>query len=836
MDNFLTTMSHILSQPARGCLQDAIRKASSQTHYEVELVHLLLAYFRRHELLVEDIAHQTGLSLQVLSDAMTMQMNGLKKGNSGTPVFSERLIHFIKEAWQLAHDEWRQEQLPSEAFLAVLLKSPVYALSLSQAVAQTLRCDLEKAETLLKEASRKVTPEQPVRDDTVLGQFTRNLTELAQRGELDPVPGRQKEIRSMMDILLRRRQNNPILTGEPGVGKTALVEGLALQIASNNVPPALSNTAIYALDLGALLAGASVRGEFEQRIQAILGCLQNLECPAILFVDEAHMLIGAGSPAGQNDAANLLKPALARGTLRIIAATTQAEYKKYFEKDAALARRFQIVPVEEPDHQTALIMLRSLADKMSQHHGVPIRESALAAAVTLSARYLTERRLPDKAISLLDTACARVAVSRFVTPGEIEDNQFLYKATELEHSRLVQEAASTAQLSPLEQRMAEYEATLSSLDPLWKHQTGLVEKLSQSHSAAEATQLRGELQELHQQRPMVWHEVDALCVADIVSGWTGIPLGRLQQDTPQSFETMLSLLEHRVIGQSYALERLAMQLRFHRAGLTDPEKPVGVFMLAGPSGVGKTETAHALAENLYGGKESLIVVNMSEFQESHSVSGLKGAPPGYVGYGEGGGLTEAIRRKPYSVILLDEIEKAHPDILEVFYQIFDKGQLNDAEGNIINFRNCLFILTSNVATEKLCACSEEERADVTTLVSRLQPEFEMYFRPAFMGRVTLLPYFSLQKESLQKIVRMKLMQLQQRVVTHSSVQISWKPQLEKWVVSECQRESAGAREIDRIINRSVLPVLAEQLVRHGKQSGKSYFISVCKNQIHISER
>lgn len=479
-------------------------------------------------------------------------------------------------------------------------------------------------------------------------------------------------------------------------------------------------------------------------------------------------------------------------------------------------------------------MLRSLSDRMSQHHGVPIRESALSAAVTLSVRYLTERRLPDKAIGLLDTACVRVAVSRYVTPGEIEDNQYLYQATELEHSRLVQEAASATQLSPLEQRMAEYEATLSSLKPLWKHQTELVETLSQSHSAEEAAQLRCELQELHQQRPMVWHEVDALCVADIVSEWTGIPLGRLQQDTQQSFETMLSLLEHRVTGQLHALEHLVMQLRLHRAGLTDPEKPVGVFMLAGPSGVGKTETAHVLAENLYGGKDNLIIVNMSEFQESHSVSALKGAPPGYVGYGEGGGLTEAVRHKPYSVILLDEIEKAHPDILEVFYQIFDKGQLDDAEGNTINFRNCLFILTSKVAAEKMSACSDEEKADITTLASHLQPEFEMYFRPAFMGRVTLLPYLPLQKESMQKIVSMKLIRLQQRIVTHSSVHISWGPQLEEWIVCQCQCENTGAREIDRIINRSVLPVLAEQLGHDGKQSGKSYVVSICKNRIHLS--
>ena len=690
-----------------------------------------------------------------------------------------------------------------------------------------------------------------------LQRFTVDLTEKARRGDLDPVVGRDEEIRQIVDILMRRRQNNPILTGEAGVGKTAIVEGFAQRVASGDVPPPLKDVVIRILDLGLLQAGASVKGEFENRLRQVIEEVQASPRPVILFIDEAHTLVGAGGPAGQGDAANLLKPALARGTLRTIAATTWGEYKKYFEKDAALSRRFQVVKVDEPSEERALRMLRRLAEGFRRHHRVEVLDEALDAAVRLSHRYIPSRVLPDKAVSLLDTACARVAIGLHATPAEIEDCRRGIEAMEIEQGILDREGAAGVEHAQREAKLREALAAqrrrLAALEQRREKEAGLVARLldlraklmvgaglilisppvnhrglntvpagkaadadGRAAILAELKAAQSELVALQGERPLIVPVVDAQTVASVVSDWTGIPLGRMVKDEIASVVSLADLLEKRVIGQRQALETVAKRICTARAGFTDANRPTGVFLLVGPSGVGKTETALALAEALYGGQHSLITINMSEFQEAHTVSTLKGAPPGYVGYGEGGVLTEAVRRRPYSVVLLDEVEKAHRDVHEIFLQVFDKGFMEDSEGRLIDFKNTVILLTSNVGNDLVMNMCRDASLmpDAEGLIKALRPTLLKTFPAALLGRLVVVPYYPISEAALRGIIRLQVGRIQRRLSEERGIELGYEESVLQLIAARCTEVESGARTVDAILTHTVLPRLSlEYLTR-----------------------
>ncbi|MDR2626065.1 MAG: type VI secretion system ATPase TssH, partial [Zoogloeaceae bacterium] len=670
-----------------------------------------------------------------------------------------------------------------------------------------------------------------------LALYCSDLTEKARNGEIDPVIGREHEIRTMIDILLRRRQNNPLLTGEAGVGKTAVVEGLALAIVSGNVPPSLRNVRLLGLDVGALLAGASMKGEFESRLKGVLEDAAKSPNPIILFVDEIHTLVGAGGQAGTGDAANLLKPALARGTLRTVGATTWSEYKRHIEKDPALTRRFQVLQIQEPEEEAAIDMVRGLTGTFAEHHGVWIMDDAVRAAVSLSHRYIPSRQLPDKAISLLDTACARVAMSLHTPPARIEHLRERLAAARIEHELLEKEAkigkTEAAQLEPVAARIRELETECQEQETLWKKELEQAERIIERRNALirameapdaedagenidipalreELHALEAELETLQKDTPLILPQVDETVVAAIVSDWTGIPVGRMVQDEISAVLGLPDLLGQRVIGQDHALRQLAERIQMSRARLADPNKPIGVFMLVGPSGIGKTETALTLAEALYGGEQNLITVNMSEFQEAHTVSTLKGAPPGYVGYGEGGVLTEAVRRRPYSVILLDEIEKAHSDVYEIFYQVFDKGWMEDGEGRYIDFKNTVILLTSNVGSELIGGfCDDPELTPgQEALTQALEPELRKVFPAAFLGRLAIVPYFPLAAGALNRIVRLHLNKVIERMRVQHGIALEVDDAVVDHIVAQCGTHETGARLLVRFIEQQILPQLA----------------------------
>ncbi|MDR1424977.1 MAG: type VI secretion system ATPase TssH [Azoarcus sp.] len=703
-----------------------------------------------------------------------------------------------------------------------------------------------------------------------LNKFTSDMTERAARGELDVVTGRDDEIRQMIDILMRRRQNNPLLTGEAGVGKTAVVEGFAQRLVSGDVPPSLQGVQLRSLDIGLLQAGASMKGEFEQRLRQLIEEVQHSPKPIILFIDEVHTLVGAGGAAGTGDAANLLKPALARGTLRTIGATTWAEYKKYIEKDPALTRRFQVVQIPEPDEEKATAMLRGVSTALQKHHGVRVLDGAIRAAVSLSHRYIPARQLPDKAVSLLDTAAARVAVSQHTTPGELEDCQRHIEVLqrELEMLRQEQDAGigNSRRSDEIRVQLDELAGRESELKARWEKEKGLIANIvelreqlaapaatkapdaeaeatavpAQASSAPEAAseaapqpavdeeaapparsreELRAELEQQEREltgvrgeRALVLAAVDDQAVASVVADWTGIPVGRMLRNEAQAVLDLVSNLEGRVIGQRHGLESIARRIQTSRAKLDDPRKPIGVFMLCGPSGVGKTETALALAEFLYGGEQNLITINMSEFQEAHTVSTLKGAPPGYVGYGEGGVLTEAVRRRPYSVVLLDEIEKAHPDVHELFFQVFDKGHMEDGEGRQIDFRNTVIILTSNVGTDLVMSmCADPELSvEADVLASALRKPLLEVFPPALLGRLIVVPYYPLSQETLASIVRLQLKRIQKRIAASHDAAFEYDDSAVELVIKRCNTADAGGRMIDAILTNSVLPAISRR--------------------------
>ncbi|EIF33725.1 type VI secretion ATPase, ClpV1 family [Burkholderia sp. Ch1-1] len=863
-----TSLNTLIAKLNPTCRQAALLAANNclaRGHYEVDLEHLLLALLDEPASDVALVLRASRIDAHALRADLERELQRLKTGNTRTPVFSKHLIELLEQAWLIASLDSQIGRIRSGHLLLALLSAPdlaQFAERMSPLLRDVRVTDLKHKFDELTAGSREVersngtesaqsgADDAAAASDTTAGApsqtpaldtYTSNLTQRAREGKIDPVIGREGEIRQTTDILMRRRQNNPIMTGEAGVGKTAVVEGLALRIAADDVPAPLKGVALHVLDMGLLQAGASVKGEFENRLKNVIDEVKKSPHPIILFIDEAHTIIGAGGQAGQNDAANLLKPALARGELRTIAATTWSEYKKYFEKDAALARRFQVVKIEEPGEALAAAMLRGMAALMEKHFNVRVLDDAITEAVRLSHRYISGRQLPDKAISVLDTACAKVALAHSSTPAAIDNTKKRLERIDAEIAALEREVASgalhderLAELRALREEdlghLAEDEARYDKERALVTEIVGLradidaarvssadPEQAGKAQQARETLAMRvAELHALQGGQPMVPLQVDGHVVAEIVASWTGIPLGRMVKDEIQTVLNLQPLLAARVIGQDHALEAIAQRVRTASANLEDPNKPRGVFMFVGPSGVGKTETALALADVLYGGERKMVTINMSEYQEAHSVSGLKGSPPGYVGYGEGGVLTEAVRRNPYSVVLLDEVEKAHPDVLEMFFQVFDKGTMDDAEGREIDFRNTLIILTSNVGSQAVMqAClnrSAEELPDADELAETLRPQLYKAFKPAFLGRMKVVPYYPISDDVLAEIIELKLERIRRRIEANHKAVFEWDESLVDAVLARCTEVDSGARNVDHILNGTLLPEIARRVL------------------------
>ena len=884
-----------LNELTRNALESAAGLCLSRTHYDIEVEHYLLKLLDQEEGDFARITRHFGVDKSRLSTELNWSLDKLKTGNARTPALSPSVVKMMTEAWTIGSIDYNAGQVRT-GFTILALTTNDELRRLGREISRefqkvdgdVLRKDFlsiveGSAEQMVTSVAAPAgAPGGPrpagAGKSANLDQFTINLTENAKAGKIDPVLGRDMEIRQIIDILMRRRQNNPILTGEAGVGKTAVVEGFALRVAKGNVPPPLRNVTIRSLDLALLQAGAGIKGEFENRLKGLIEEVKASPIPIILFIDEAHTMIGAGGQAGQNDAANLLKPALARGELRTIAATTWSEYKKYFEKDAALARRFQVVKVEEPIETQCAVMLRGITPALEKHHKVRILDEGLVAAVKFSHRYLAGRQLPDKAVSVLDTACARLALGQSATPPAIEDATRQWDDLEVQQRILERESAlgadHTERLEEIAKQRVEVEARLKTLRERWTKEHELVSKIRElraqveaavsgdGHGAvstakpapegaapapptaaakpaagaaapapaaaatepapardpealrAELAKLDAELAALQGEAPMMRVAVDAQIVSEVISAWTGIPVGKMLKDEISTVLTLSAYLGKRVIGQTHALDIIGQRIQTSRASLDDPNRPIGVFMLIGPSGVGKTETALALADLLYGGEHNLITINMSEFQEPHTVSTLKGSPPGYVGYGEGGVLTEAVRRRPYSVVLLDEVEKAHPDVLELFYQVFDKGRMEDGEGREIDFKNTIIILTTNALTDrmmKLCA-DPETMPSPEGVVKALKPELNKTFKPAFLGRMVVIPYYPIRDESLKQIVVLKLGKIQRRIQENHKIQLTYDPSLVDAVASRCTEVESGARNVDNILTNTLLPDISRQLL------------------------
>jgi type VI secretion system protein VasG len=924
-----------LNDSTRSALEAAAGLCLSRTHYDIEVEHYLTKLLDVTNNDAASIFKHFEVEVSRLSGELARALDRLKSGNARTPALSPTLIKMMTEAWTIGSIDYGAGQIRT-GFTILALASNDELVRLMRDVSrefqkiqpEALRKDFssivssssEKDQTVTAAAAGAAAPSAGPRGSGKtpnLDQYTVNLTEKAKTGKVDPVLGRDFEIRQVIDILMRRRQNNPILTGEAGVGKTAVVEGFALRVAQGDVPPPLRNVTVRTLDLALLQAGAGIKGEFENRLKGLIEEVKASPVPIILFIDEAHTMIGAGGQAGQGDAANLLKPALARGELRTIAATTWSEYKKYFEKDPALARRFQVVKVEEPIETQCLTMMRGIVPSLEKHHNVRILDEGLNAAVRLSHRYLAGRQLPDKAVSVLDTACARLALGQSATPPAIEDCVRQIDDLAVQQRILEREAVVGAdhreRLGEIALQKTETESRLAGLRARFDKERELVTRIrdlrsqleagsvgspprpvgvppatptpvqaqsgasagdgsgargsgaasasaavddgpgtsaattsavapgfSPAHadlkvgatSAATATieapktaidpgalrselvKAESELAALQGETPMIRVAVDGQIIGEVISAWTGIPAGKMVKDEIATVLSLPSLLGQRVIGQMHALELISQRISTARARLDDPNKPIGVFMLVGPSGVGKTETALALSDLLYGGERNLITINMSEFQEAHTVSTLKGSPPGYVGYGEGGVLTEAVRRRPYSVVLLDEVEKAHPDVLELFYQVFDKGNMEDGEGREIDFKNTIIILTTNAGTDtmaKLCA-DPETTPSAEGLVKALKPELNKIFKPAFLGRMVIIPYFPIRDESMKLIINLKLGKIKRRIQENHKVALTYDDGLVNEVAKRCTEVESGARNVDNILTNTLLPEISRQLL------------------------
>jgi len=861
MDINLKTLISKLNDTTRAAATRAASICVGLGQYEVDVEHLFLGLIEQSGSDLAAIARHCDISLTGLEADLRREVARFATGSARTPVFSRHLPLLFEHAWLIASlGTGGPPRIRSSHLILALLTEPSLAQLAQRASPlfarfplDRLKHDLERLtrgsgeQTDLVAESSEPGPDaaselaqSAARATPALDQYTTCLTARARDGKVDPVIGRDMEIRQAIDILMRRRQNNPILTGEAGVGKTAVVEGLALRIALGDVPDVLEGAEIHTLDMGLLQAGASVKGEFENRLKNVIHEIKQSPHAIILFIDEAHTMIGAGGAAGQNDAANLLKPALARGELRTIAATTWGEYKKYFEKDAALARRFQVIKVEEPDEDTAAAMLRAMAPLMEQHFGVRIYDEAITEAVRLSHRYISGRQLPDKAISVLDTACARVALGQSATPALLEDSGRRIERLDARVKALRRDTSAgedhASALASLGEERASAAAGQAALQGRWADEQVLAGQIGTLRTELEAAgpnaagdgsaQLRalGErLQSLQGDAPLVPVQVDGHTVAAIVAAWTGIPLGRMVKDEIRTVVNLQAMLDERILGQRHASSVVAQRVRTARANLDDPNKPKGVFLFVGTSGVGKTETALALADILYGGERKLITINMSEYQEAHSVSGLKGSPPGYVGYGEGGVLTEAVRRNPYSVVLLDEAEKAHPDVLELFYQVFDKGVMDDAEGRVIDFRNTIIILTSNVgASQLMAACLNKPVADLPTpgaLAELLRPSLMKHFKPAFLGRLSVVPFYPIGDEVMANIIRLKLARIGARVLENHKASFEYDDALVAAVLSRCTEVDSGARNIDNILGGTLLPEIADNVLARMMEGG-----------------
>lgn len=838
-----------LSSGARLALEKSANTCISQQNYEIEIEHFFLELLQNNSKNdLQWLLEKYKISADRLINDLKESISHLPKGNTRTPIFAKSIIRLLEQAWLLASAEQKPLIRSGHLLIALLTGPDLYQIAVrASSLFELFPLDTIKHKFLdicshsieckneqngdQQDTIKTKQQSEPVLKTPALDQYTINLTEKAKNGAIDPVIGREFEIRLMLDILMRRRQNNPILTGEPGVGKTAVVEGLALKIANNQVPDALKNVHLHVLDMGLLQAGASVKGEFENRLKQVIQEVQSSSCQIILFIDEAHTLIGAGGQAGQNNAANLLKPALARGELRTIAATTWTEYKQYFEKDAALSRRFQVVKVEEPATAVAIDMLRAMIPVMAKHFNLQIEDEAIVTAVHSSHRYISGRHLPDKAISVLDTAAARVALTQNAQPVKLDQLKAQQHNLNLEREILENEHKHLPihheRLEALRQKIELLESEIKATEQQWQAELNFVQQIQsleqqeQSHKPVDQnkgviTALRQQLADIQGTFPLVYERVNAQIINEIISDWTGIPVGKMVNNEIKQILTLEGKLAERIMGQDYALQQLVQGIKTSKAKLEDPNKPQGVFLLVGPSGVGKTETALALANELYGGESHLITINMSEYQEAHTVSSLKGAPPGYVGYGQGGILTEAVRHNPYSVVLLDEIEKAHSDVQELFYQVFDKGMLEDGEGRLIDFKNTTILLTSNAGSSDIMqACLKlpvTEWPTAEELTDQLKPSLYKQFKPAFLGRMRVVPYFPLHDELLLRIIKHKLGKIVARLEQQYTTKVTYSEDLIELLLSRCTEVDSGARNVDNILNSSILPALATHIL------------------------
>ncbi|MGI9949252.1 type VI secretion system ATPase TssH [Vibrio hyugaensis] len=824
----LSALVERLSPHARETLEQAAAMASSRTHHSIEMTHWLVSIIQHPSGIFSDIFRNQNVDVSQVETQLLGQLEKYKTGCDSVPGLSAHTVTIMQNAMMIATIEFNQEQLNCVHLLRAYLTDDTLIAMMNQPSAELAKVNVNVLLNVCEGESRQhaTTDGHSQGKNTALSQFTVDLTEQAKLGKIDPVVGRDDEIRLMTDILLRRRQNNPILTGEAGVGKTAVVEGLAQKIIDGDVPPALAGVSIKSLDMALLQAGAGMKGEFENRLKNVIKEVNQSETPIILFIDEAHSLIGGGGQAGQGDAANILKPALARGELRTIAATTWAEYKKYFEKDAALTRRFQVVKIDEPMPETAIAMLRGLLDVMANHHGVYITSKALEAAVQLSARYINGRQLPDKAVSVLDTACSRVALSQAATPGSLDSKRKALQIKELELEQLSKESLfgseNSREINDTREKIDELQGQILELEATWETEKQWVEevkiirqKIQLEGGGADKQRLIDIEENLSQNpKPLVFSHVSEVLIGEVISDWTGIPLGKLQDDEIKAVLTLKETLSHRVVGQDHALETMSEVIKTASAQLTDESKPNGVFLLTGPSGVGKTESALAIAEKVYGSEDNVTTINMSEFKEEHKVSLLLGSPPGYVGYGEGGVLTEAVRRKPYSVILLDEMEKAHPGVQDIFYQVFDKGIIKDGEGRDIDFKNTIIIMTANTGTETTMSLYEDPELapEPSALKEALRDDLLIDFKPAFLGRVNVLPYLPLNKEVLRNITILKLHKISDRIQKSYDAKLKFSDSLISDIVDNSDESGSGARVVQTTIENTLLPKISHEIL------------------------
>ncbi|MFH4483962.1 type VI secretion system ATPase TssH [Vibrio diabolicus] len=865
----LSSLIQRLHPIAKVALEDAAALAVSEKANEVQIEHYLLSLLERPNSDFDVLLSHFDCSENLLRQSVRSTLDTNAKGNGSKPVFSALLIEWLQESWLVSSLDLSETQIRSGALLLTLVSNPLrygqhgYASILEAVNPDSLKRNFAELTSHSIEAQVATSEKTQAREDgSALSKFTTDFTGKARKGEIDPVFCRDQEIRQIVDILARRRKNNPIAVGEPGVGKTAVVEGLALKIVQGDVPDNLKGVELYGLDMGLLQAGASVKGEFEKRLNAVLDEVKNSPTPIILFIDEAHTLVGGGNQAGGSDAANLLKPALARGEVKTIAATTWSEYKKYFEKDPALARRFQLVKLDEPSPEQAALIIRGLRPAYEKSHNVYVRDDAITAAAALSARYISGRQLPDKAIDVLDTACARVNISLNAIPASVETLQQELSAQQRELEALERDALqqtgdkhNLANIPDLKLAMETTKEELAEQEAQWHKEKEQIQEMialrSRLHELVfgEANEeelaadedseqeqdvspyaemdedavriaisaCQEQLDAIRNGNPLVHFEVGPDEVSHVISDWTGIPMGKMLQDEAETTLKLKESLTQSIKGQEYAIDALSEGIQTAKAGLGNPDAPTGVFLLVGPSGVGKTETARAIADQMFGGERFMTTINMSEFQEKHSVSRLIGSPPGYVGYGEGGMLTEAVRQRPYSVVLLDEVEKADPEVLNLFYQVFDKGTLNDGEGRTIDFKNTLIIMTSNLATHEIESLVHQSKdIDANIIAEAIRPTLNQHFKPALLARMSVLPFVPLSDEAMTEIIHHKLNKVSQRLQSHHKLSLSYEESLVEFVLGNCRLAETGARNIDAVINRQLLPQLSTQLLVHDK--------------------